>query len=248
MAAGVGMTLFAVNEALTTRLPLPQFLPSCRLAQLRLVHRVREVLAEDISLPEDSSELKSGNMVSFALDQDAIKKVTHHKALSWNAAAAGQMEIIEYLEELVELAKLLVGVNAFRSGMLEQPSYRQYVRRIMTKEMAQSQPDPDGYGNGSQEERAVFTSEPFSTTLSEATTSRRRATVAGIAFGRSTGGVFGEKYAAKAPLDKGAALEGEKAVDDLPPSLLRVGERMRQGRDYVRRMTVSEFKGKGVEQ
>ena len=43
--------------------------------------------------------------------------------LSWNASTAGKMEIIEYLEELVELTKLLVGVNAFRSGVLEKPKY-----------------------------------------------------------------------------------------------------------------------------
>ena len=46
------------------------------------------------------------------------------------------MEIIEYLEELVDLAKLLVGVNAFRSGMLERPNFHEYVKRIREREAA----------------------------------------------------------------------------------------------------------------
>jgi hypothetical protein len=50
--------------------------------------------------------------------------------LSWNAASAGQIEVIEYLEELIDLVKLLVGANEFRSGMLTRPTYREYVERI----------------------------------------------------------------------------------------------------------------------
>jgi hypothetical protein len=115
VSAAIHVVLFAVSEALMTGLPLPQFLPSARLAQLRLIRRVREVLLE----------------VSDA--EGVIQSVTAQRFLSWNAAAAGQMEIIEYLEELVDLAKILVGVNAFRSGMLERPSYRAYVKRIQTQ-------------------------------------------------------------------------------------------------------------------
>src|SRR3569833_3597024 len=137
VSASSTMALLAVDEALTTRMPLPQFLPSSRLAQLRLFHRVREVLAEQSLLPSDLRRRsmnptvlwnRGGSAATAAatagpLDEQTIRSVPTYKFLAWNAAAAGQMEIIEYLEELVDLVKLLVGVNAFRSGMLERPNY-----------------------------------------------------------------------------------------------------------------------------
>jgi hypothetical protein len=149
VAASICIALFAVNEALTTRLPLPQFLPSSRVAQLRLVSRVRDLLAErsyngfghGVVTPRSrrSSGASDEGGVAARLAAAATKLapspsaagfVQQHRFLSWNAATAGQLEIIEYLEELVELTKLLVGVNAFRSGMLERPNYRQYVRQL----------------------------------------------------------------------------------------------------------------------
>lgn len=48
------------------------------------------------------------------------------------------MEIIEYLEELVDLAKLLVGVNAFRSGMLERPKFHEYAKKFKERESDRS--------------------------------------------------------------------------------------------------------------
>ena len=46
--------------------------------------------------------------------------------MSWNAASAAQAEIIEFLEELIDLTKLLVGANEFRSGLLTRPTYHDY--------------------------------------------------------------------------------------------------------------------------
>ena len=143
VAASTSLALFSVNEALTTRLPLPQFLPSSRLAQLRLINRVREVLEAQGGDATGNRTMETLMKATNAhddgkgpeLDEKTAKLVTQHRFLSWNASTAGQMEIIEYLEELVELAKLLVGVNAFRSGMLERPNFRQYMRRVKTREM-----------------------------------------------------------------------------------------------------------------
>lgn len=59
-----------------------------------------------------------------------VKRIVRQKFLSWNAASAGQIEVIKYLEELINLVKLLVGANEFRSGMLTRPTYREYVERI----------------------------------------------------------------------------------------------------------------------
>ena len=50
--------------------------------------------------------------------------------MSWNATSAAQVEIIEYLEELTDLTKLLVGANEFRSGLLTRPTYREYAQKV----------------------------------------------------------------------------------------------------------------------
>ncbi|KAM0328188.1 hypothetical protein ACHAQA_005595 [Verticillium albo-atrum] len=147
VAASIAIALFVVNQALTTRMPLPQFIPSARLAMLRLINRVREALVQKAAQHSDAdSGTRKGGMRNYMSsmegpegvlgeDERTARVVTQHKFLSWNANAAGLMEIIEYLEELVELAKLLVGVNAFRSGMLERPTFREYAKKVKTREV-----------------------------------------------------------------------------------------------------------------
>ncbi|EHK22340.1 uncharacterized protein TRIVIDRAFT_122650, partial [Trichoderma virens Gv29-8] len=134
MAASCTLMLFSVNEALTTWLPLPQFIPSARVAHLRLIHRVREIITSQAttSAPvtptvSHGSHCRSASEYDDQANEKIARLITKHNFLSWNASAAGQMEIVEYLEELVELVKMLVGVNAFRSGMLEKPKYTHYV-------------------------------------------------------------------------------------------------------------------------
>jgi len=126
VAGSITLILFAVHEALTTKLPLPQFLPSARLAHLRMVNRVREVVFENG--PAETQELRS------EIEMAMIKRVVRQKFQSWNAASAGQIEVIEYLEELVDLTKLLVGANEFRSGLLTRPTYREYIDRVERSE------------------------------------------------------------------------------------------------------------------
>ncbi|PTB70639.1 hypothetical protein BBK36DRAFT_1174993 [Trichoderma citrinoviride] len=135
MAASCTLMLFSVNEALTTRLPLPQFIPSARVAHLRLIHRVREIITSQASTSapvtptvSHASHYSSTSEWDDQANEKIARLITKHNFLSWNASAAGHMEIIEYLEELVELVKMLVGVNAFRSGMLEKPNYTRYVQ------------------------------------------------------------------------------------------------------------------------
>lgn len=122
VAAAITLMLFAVHEAFTTKLALPQFLPSARLANLRLINRVREVTREDVkglSTHGDGDETEAARQRALQL-----------KYISWNAAAAAQAEVVEYLEELIDLTKLLVGANEFRSGMLTRPTYLEYVEKI----------------------------------------------------------------------------------------------------------------------
>ncbi|KUJ16747.1 uncharacterized protein LY89DRAFT_645634 [Mollisia scopiformis] len=130
VAGAITLVLFACHEALTTKLPLPQFLPSARLAHLRMVNRVREVvLAGDVHKMHTNERSE--------IEVSMVKRVVRQKFLSWNAASAGQIEVIEYLEELVDLVKLLVGANEFRSGILTRPTYREYVDRIDRNTMEQ---------------------------------------------------------------------------------------------------------------
>jgi hypothetical protein len=126
VAGSITLILFAVHEALTTKLPLPQFLPSARLAHLRMVNRVREVVLS--KAPSDLERLSERGRSE--LESMMVKRVLRQKFLSWNAASAGQIEVIEYLEELIDLVKLLVGANEFRSGMFTRPTYREYIGRI----------------------------------------------------------------------------------------------------------------------
>ncbi|KFY22110.1 hypothetical protein V491_02883 [Pseudogymnoascus sp. VKM F-3775] len=133
LAGSITLILFAVHEALTTKLPLPQFLPSARLAHLRVVNRVRELVLEN----EPSILGKDDNMERSKMERLMVRRMLRQKFLSWNAASAGQIEVIEYLEELVDLTKLLVGANEFRSGLLTRPSYSDYIKKIRGSEQAE---------------------------------------------------------------------------------------------------------------
>ncbi|KAL8629599.1 hypothetical protein Q9189_004667 [Teloschistes chrysophthalmus] len=136
VAGSINLTLFAVRTSLTTKLPLPQFFPSARLAHLRMINRVREVVLtprlsrQDSPLPptttstttSSSPPTSSSSEQKNQKDRDAGEWARHRavrrKHMAWNATSAAQAEIIEYLEELIDLAKLLVGANEFRSGLL----------------------------------------------------------------------------------------------------------------------------------
>ena len=122
VAGSITLTLFAIHGALTTKLPLPQFLPSPRLAHLRMINRVREVVLNK----EDKKGEESYEVTAKLARQRALRR----KYMSWNAASAAQVEIIEFLEELIDLTKLLVGVNEFRSGLLTRATYHDYAKKV----------------------------------------------------------------------------------------------------------------------
>lgn len=126
VAGSITLTLFAIHGALTTKLPLPQFLPSARLAHLRMINRVREVVLEKVG-----REAHDSHQITAKL---ARQRAVRTKYMSWNAASAAQAEIIEFLEELIDLTKLLVGANEFRSGLLTRPTYRDYAEKPQTQD------------------------------------------------------------------------------------------------------------------
>lgn len=237
VAASITLTLFAVHEALTTRLPLPQFLPSSRVAQLRYISRVREVMLERMeSTSEGISTPLGPRRGSVPLESHVVKKVTKQNFLSWNAGSAGMMEIIEYLEELVDLAKLLVGVNDFRTGMLQRPKFHEYVKKIRARELASS--------TAAETDREV---ERIRTNSSARLRKRR-----GFSF-RSThsqgaAAKRSQTFAVRSG-DAAADSDDEVAVDDLPMSLQRVRTKRMEGKELerLRRGSSVDPKGKGAQ-
>lgn len=130
-------TLRAVQEALSNKTPLPQYLPSSRIAHLRVVNRVREVLAHERisransrpasrpgsragSRPQSLHESSQPELPSLNSNHEGPSLIKR-KYMSWSASSTALEEIVEYAEELVELAKLIVGTNEFRHGFLSRP-------------------------------------------------------------------------------------------------------------------------------
>jgi hypothetical protein len=215
VAASITIVLFAVHEALTTKLPLPQFLPSARLAHLRMVNRVREVVASGDIHKNNQSERSE-------IEMNMVKRVVRQKFLSWNAASAGQIEVIEYLEELIDLVKLLVGANEFRSGLLTRPTYREYADNTDpgidlgdangTHNIDhQSKDDPR---TGEQDELRDIMPEPEK----KVALSRRRATLSGNPDGL-------EKIQKKLSEDEEFEKKRQAMQEELPRSLQRVRSR-----------------------
>ena len=157
VAGAVILTLFAVQSALATKMPLPQFMPSARLAHLRMVNKVREVVTEAaveqgervggwVGRSEGGAKGEKGGGRESAgagtgtdanasnstppkdsQERDPLRHLAvRRKYLAFNASSAAQAEIIEFLEELVELSKLLVGANEFRSGLFVRPALEEY--------------------------------------------------------------------------------------------------------------------------
>ena len=81
-----------------------------------MINRVREVVQKPVLQSQDKET------ASKLVRQLAVRR----KYMSWNATSAAQAEVIEFLEELVDLTKLLVGANEFQSGLLTRPSFHQY--------------------------------------------------------------------------------------------------------------------------
>lgn len=225
VAASIMLVLFCVNEALTTWQPLPQFIPSSRLAQLRLVNHVREVLAarSGTHTPAGGVPISLGQAGELA--EQVVHLITQKRFLSWNASTAGQMEIIEYLEELVELTKLLVGVNAFRSGLLEKPEYSNYQRRIRVDHVPLATiPTVESSTAGVPAEE-VATAPAVLSPESTATGLQRTQTIRGRA----------EHIRERLRRRKGVAEAEDSEDDEIPLSLQRVGTRLCESDAVVRR-------------
>ncbi|SMN20124.1 similar to Saccharomyces cerevisiae YGL140C Putative protein of unknown function [Maudiozyma saulgeensis] len=69
------------------------------------------------------------------IDQGEVEQqefLLREKFLAWNASSAALEEIIEYIEELLSLTKILVGVNEFKYGFLSRPLYEDWTAEAIT--------------------------------------------------------------------------------------------------------------------
>lgn len=212
VAGSITLILFAAHEALTTKLPLPQFLPSARLAHLRMVNRVREVVV--------SSHMKESSLERSEIEVSMVKRFVRQKFLSWNAASAGQIEVIEYLEELIDLVKLLVGANEFRSGLLTRGSYREWVDKIQRPDTVESQMLPTD-GAGEEKQPQVTPGRKRRPTFSN---TREKI------FGASAGNMTGAKPDTGVKNMTTEKSEVEKQKKDMEDELPRVLQRVRTRR------------------
>ncbi|KAL8842908.1 MAG: hypothetical protein Q9170_000312 [Blastenia crenularia] len=119
VTGSISLTLFAIETSLISKVSLPQFFPSARLGHLRMINRAREIVQQAASQECNRS-----------LSDPIRRRVVRQKYLAWNAASAARAEIIEYLEELIDLAKLVVGANEFRSGLLMRTTYQHYTQQL----------------------------------------------------------------------------------------------------------------------
>ena len=85
-----------------------------------MTNRVREVVQQNI---DEGTEQQDTSQLA-----QARHRAVRRKYMAWNAASAAQAEVIEYLEELIDLTKLLVGANEFRSGLLMRTTYYDYAK------------------------------------------------------------------------------------------------------------------------
>lgn len=99
-----------------------------------MVSRVREVVQASVATAEGRQE---GN-------HQGQQRAVRRKYISWNAVSFAQAEVIEFLEELIELTKLLVGNNEFRSGLLIRPTYRDYAGPVSPARNKEDGPDKAG--------------------------------------------------------------------------------------------------------
>lgn len=108
----------AVQQALDNKMPLPQFMPSARIAHARLVSRVRELILQDHVHSRPASTYRGEERMSGTREMNQLVKKNY---MSWSATSVAFEQIVEYTEELIDLIKLLVGVSEFRYGFLSRP-------------------------------------------------------------------------------------------------------------------------------
>ncbi|OLL25685.1 putative membrane protein [Neolecta irregularis DAH-3] len=103
VAGCVILSLYVSREALLTKIPLPQWLPSVRTSHQRLLEGVRQRTRSETDSPMDDEEMSK------------------LRNICWNATTGIFEEIIEYIEELLGLVRSLVGDHELCAPPLTRP-------------------------------------------------------------------------------------------------------------------------------
>lgn len=140
------------------------------------------------------------------------------KYMAWNAASAAQIEIIEFLEELIDLTKLLVGANEFKSGLLSRPTYFDYAPKGEEEQRDEEE-------QNATEARDIFGQKPVDT--SGLSRRRRGTTLSSKAEGE--GGMRKRR---------GTTLSSKGEAEEVPASLRRIQSRKLEA--GVRRQKTNE--------
>lgn len=149
-------TMRSLQEAFLNKTPLPQFIPSTRISHRRVINKVRQIIelrdkqhknsklrkrkmdnlspldplaSDHEGLSESENEVIEGVTLRAPSRRASIvaeKFLVKEKFLTWSASSAAMEEIIEYIEELIYLTKLVVGVNEFKYGFLSRPLYEDW--------------------------------------------------------------------------------------------------------------------------
>ncbi|ODQ67509.1 hypothetical protein NADFUDRAFT_21746, partial [Nadsonia fulvescens var. elongata DSM 6958] len=132
ISSSIILIMRTAEEALKNKRPIPQFLPSARIAHRRYVNRVREVLMSDLlnkvcdEESDDDQQFSGSVRDGSEYEIKQRQKVLRRKFMSWSASSCAIEEVVEYIESLTELIKLLVGVNHFKYGFLSRPLYEDW--------------------------------------------------------------------------------------------------------------------------
>jgi hypothetical protein len=143
LIASMNNSLKAVELALSTKSPLPQYLPSPSIAHKRMIQKGTELIQDKYQArgsldgfssdsDSDSEDVMMLNVHKRRINRVAERQqesILKEKFLSWNASSAATEEIIQYIEELLDLTKVLVGVNEFKYGFLSRSLYSDYAAK-----------------------------------------------------------------------------------------------------------------------
>ncbi|CCH46087.1 putative membrane protein [Wickerhamomyces ciferrii] len=175
LTASINNVLHIIQRAIVTKAPLPQYLPSPKIAQQRLIMKVREVVNErypntkpkaKLSINEsDSDDNDDDNDGEIQMKINGPQRKIHNlqyenllkeRFLSWNATSAATEEIIEYLEELIELTKILVGVDEFKYGFLSRSLFTTYAAKAARGYKSVSNNDENRYNDPRNSSSAII--------------------------------------------------------------------------------------------
>ena len=94
-----------------------------------MIKHVKAVMAHHKIDPAPINDAPESSQESTELARRQ-RTLAHRKYISWQAVSAASAEVIDYLEELIDLTKLLVGASEFRSGLLTRPNYAELMEMM----------------------------------------------------------------------------------------------------------------------